>query len=198
MNDMYKNRGTVLCALGFNNYTSYLESPLWDIIRRSVLHRDKCNCRAKGCPNGGVKQAHHISYSRAAMIGVNPSVLLTLCKEHHCQCEFDQAGNRLCERDVFDTAVHLATGDKRTIGRTSTAIGLFFKKNWIESQKTAIKILGKLKDKEPVWYHLVLEYIRLSLLSPTYVRYLGLEEMFPKLVRISREQPHNKNKKWRN
>src|SRR5687768_429231 len=89
----YSERITNLQALGFLSYKLYLESPLWNIIRREVLYRDEVTCKALRCPNRKArrqvpKQVHHLSYSEPTLLGIDPSQLVTLCGDCHERAEY--------------------------------------------------------------------------------------------------------------
>lgn len=94
----YRQRLDNLNQLGFLEYKDYLVSPLWDLIRRETLYRDEKECRNPKCPNrfkSIEKQIHHLTYSKAALLGVYPSCLVTLCKDCHHYVEHDRDGTKL-------------------------------------------------------------------------------------------------------
>lgn len=85
----YWKLGHVLEVLGYRNYQQYLESPLWNLIRREVLYRDEGECLSLWCKRRTrVLQVHHLDYSLPILQGLEPWELVTLCKDCHTGVEF--------------------------------------------------------------------------------------------------------------
>lgn len=82
----YASRAVVLKKLGFDNYKSYLQSPLWSSIRERVFAskgRRCCLCFKPG------NQVHHIRYDERTMRGESLKKLRVLCGDCHLGIEFD-------------------------------------------------------------------------------------------------------------
>ena len=92
----YKQRDDNLKALGFQSYKEYLNSDLWDGIRKSVLKRYNRRCIACG---GTAKQVHHRSYEVDVLAGHNTKPLIPICKECHKHIEFTD-GEKLTTVDA--------------------------------------------------------------------------------------------------
>src|SRR4051812_29579299 len=78
---VYRQRLRALRALGFPDYQTYLESPLWRQIRARVLQAAGRRCCA--CPAEGCAQVHHESYSLAVLAGEDDSKLHVVCDACH-------------------------------------------------------------------------------------------------------------------
>jgi hypothetical protein len=85
----YERRNRVLFLLGFKTYGHYLKSELWKTLRSIILKRDDYSCVVCGSAANNV---HHNSYEVDVMIGKDHSQLLSLCRKHHEQAEFDRDG----------------------------------------------------------------------------------------------------------
>ena len=81
----YLHRNVALIELGFEDYSSYLNSDLWNNIRRRVFERDKNSCRLCDKP---AKCAHHLSYDKATLRGVNIESVICVCSNCHRGVEF--------------------------------------------------------------------------------------------------------------
>ena len=96
---MYQKRDRDLKRLGFECYTDYLRSPLWDVIRREVIKRDFAECAVVDClSERGVRQVHHLSYTLSVLLGLKTSQLVTVCQFCHERLEFSKHGYRLSPR----------------------------------------------------------------------------------------------------
>lgn len=82
----YRQRLSVLRAMGFPDYDAYLASPLWRSIREKKLLDDSRECF--GCGAAGCYQVHHASYAREVLEGKAPDKLFTTCDDCHKCCEF--------------------------------------------------------------------------------------------------------------
>src|SRR4051812_37355823 len=98
----YSERSISLRKLGFDNYKSYILSPLWKTIRSRVLCRDGHLCRI--CKRNATN-VHHNSYSEQALAGYDDLCLVSLCANCHMDFEFTELGNK-CH---FDYAVAKCT-----------------------------------------------------------------------------------------
>lgn len=184
-----QERSVVLAELGFSSYKHYLASPAWDIIRRAVLFRDEATCRSYlVCPTGTLLQAHHLAYSRAALLGVNPSLIVTLCKEHHRHCEF----NRDARRDAFgirQQSLKLIANIRLEKGKSNRHVGRWFDNEFRRNQSTARLLLATFKSQLPEWYNLIIEQLRTGKLPEPFVDYLGLPARLPKKRYSKKLQP---------
>jgi 5-methylcytosine-specific restriction endonuclease McrA len=70
----------ILNELGFKNYQGYLDSDLWEMIRKRVLLKDNYRCR---CCGGAAYMVHHNSYDKATMEGATIDELYSLCSSCH-------------------------------------------------------------------------------------------------------------------
>jgi len=82
----YDKRDSVLRAMGFSSYQTYLKSGLWRGIRRTVLAaRPTCEC----CGARAI-QCHHLDYSRRVLSGRDLDGILACCRACHHAIEFDR------------------------------------------------------------------------------------------------------------
>jgi hypothetical protein len=87
----YQRRDTLLLSLGFSDYSSYLSSPLWVLIRERVhvwRGRFCVLCRRVA------HEVHHLSYSKSVLLGKTLKPLVPLCKRCHRKVEFDSDGSK--------------------------------------------------------------------------------------------------------
>jgi hypothetical protein len=77
----YKERNILLSSLGFGSYGEYLQSELWDSIRK-VAMKDKCHC----C-SGHAQHLHHRIYTIETLTKPS-SQLISLCEACHVKVEF--------------------------------------------------------------------------------------------------------------
>lgn len=168
---------------GFSSYSSYLESDLWDTIRRAILHRDECRCTSLKClskyKDKITKQVHHLGYSRAVLLGISTPSLVTLCKRCHEDIEFDALGKKLTYKEAFGRTLLVVAGLRQRISKTKSvannpAIGKWFRTRW-DSDKhrnTARAIYVKL---EPKWKTLILKELYQGKLPKSLGPWLDLE-----------------------
>ena len=173
----YVDRDSVLLQLGYSSYLKYLRSPLWDLIRREVLYRDECSCCNPKCPHGGdgAKQVHHLSYSRATLLGINPGCLVTLCEGCHKYVEYDGTHKRsppAVRKLTFFVVSRLTITGKA--GRPDPRIGLWWKERWLTNEAPARRIFQRIKRELPDWHKAILLQIRAGEVSRHFVPYLGL------------------------
>lgn len=86
----YEARKVQLIKLGYKNYAEYLESELWQSIKKSLLRRHKL-CVI--CGNSSVV-LHHLSYDADTLLGVTSHCLVSLCNPCHAKIEFDNGKKR--------------------------------------------------------------------------------------------------------
>ncbi len=98
--ETYEDRDRALEKIGFEDYSSYLKSPLWEIIRRVVVQRDEYTCRGCSKPYDCV---HHVSYSVETLLGLAPQNLVALCTACHRSVEYDDEGKTSLERAAYLT-----------------------------------------------------------------------------------------------
>ena len=91
----YDRRNMHVMLLGFNCYSDYLEAEMWQIIRSRVLHRDNSRCVV--CGERAI-DVHHNSYEVDVLVGKDLTQLVSLCRRHHREAEFDSRhGKRTLE-----------------------------------------------------------------------------------------------------
>jgi hypothetical protein len=83
---LFRDRLRDLKKLGFPDYATYLQSPLWKSIRQKVFTRDQHWCRV--CENKA-EQVHHTRYDLATLRGIDLSQLFSVCRDCHKTIEFD-------------------------------------------------------------------------------------------------------------
>lgn len=175
----YEDRQRELAKLGFSSYSEYLESDLWERIRKTVLHRDACRCRNPRCKSRRkkiVKQVHHLTYSVGALLGAYPFLLLTLCEDCHHLVEHDSKGNKLSLRDVFHKTLNLfSAGRERKPGLTARKVGLWFKNQSKTNQKYALALLEAYRVYLPKWYTITVKFALEGRLGAKGAEYLNLE-----------------------
>lgn len=84
----FLQRKESLESLYFHSYQDYLDSELWDSIRKKVMSRDKklCKCGSRAT------QVHHKSYDLTTMKGKDLSKLVAICEECHLHTHFYREG----------------------------------------------------------------------------------------------------------
>lgn len=82
----YASRNRLLAEMGFASYVDYLESPLWNDIRKRVMSRDRSRCF--GC-GGSASQVHHQSYTKRNLAGDSLEKMVAICRPCHELIEFD-------------------------------------------------------------------------------------------------------------
>jgi hypothetical protein len=109
----YRERDKDLLDLGFPSYPDYLDSELWKIIRKVVFQRDNYQCQIDGCSKRGRIEAHHVTYSRATLLGVNPGGIVTLCRYHHRLVEYSGKRKLTLEKVQRKTVKYFRVGGNR-------------------------------------------------------------------------------------
>ena len=181
----YEDRNRELGLLGFDSYDEYLNSQLWDLIRRSVLYRDHCECRNLYCPNAPRakrkakprrKQVHHLGYTRATLLGINPAALVTLCTTCHRKCEF--CGKRkLTLEESLALTVQCVAGIKPVAGMDyakGQRVGRFFSVARELNRGVARWLLERMRVRLPYWYGVVVQDVRQGRLPEYFTEYLNL------------------------
>lgn len=87
----YDRRNRFLKVLGFMSYKHYLASDMWKTIRGMVLKLDDGRCVVCGGPAVNV---HHNSYEIDVLIGKDLQQLMSLCRTHHEEAEFDELARK--------------------------------------------------------------------------------------------------------
>ena len=86
----YIKRNTILRSLGFDSYTQYLASSVWQNIRtRHLAKYPDCY----GCGKTAT-QVHHGKYTRANLSGVSSRWLYSACSGCHFKSAFTDYGNK--------------------------------------------------------------------------------------------------------
>lgn len=89
--ETYEQRNILLRELGFRTYSVYLNSRIWYAIRNSAYRIHGRTCRL--CPRRAIT-IHHLSYTRAVLLGQDLSLLAPLCRYCHDQVEFSTDGRK--------------------------------------------------------------------------------------------------------
>lgn len=134
----YQQRDVNIDILGFKTYSTYLRSPLWQIVRKEVLRRDKYKCQAKGCKRKA-QEVHHLSYSIATLVGRNAGMMVSLCRDCHEECEFDSKGNKLTAVESRIKIFSMVTGIERKKGVSDIRIGAWYQCRWEEEGSVAAR-----------------------------------------------------------
>lgn len=193
----YSERLRALKLIGFSNYQQYLDSSLWDLIRRSTLYRDRCECLGLRCPlSSRIIQVHHLSYSLSTLLGINPSCLISLCTDCHTYCECD-GGIKITDPYIVRsrTLFCVANLNYRQKGKgskgSSKRIGEFFKARWVMNQSHARKVFQRMQRDEPKWAILIVKWLCLGKLPSTFIEYLGLENLVDQIQTKSKRLPRS-------
>ena len=107
---IYLERATVLRGMGYTSYRAYLDSELWQSVRRKALDRYPI-CQL--CPSREATQVHHQSYDEPTMRGESPFNLLSVCSRCHRRVEFYRNGKKRDPIDVFRMAEKIARRRER-------------------------------------------------------------------------------------
>lgn len=108
-NDEYRRRAANLSKLGYKNYSSYLNSPRWRVIRRKVIAAATCAC----CKRRPPRQVHHLDYSEETLLGERLFGLLPVCGGCHRRIEFHSNGDKRSFAQARVTAVYLSSRKRR-------------------------------------------------------------------------------------
>lgn len=81
----YSDRNKLLLYSGYSNYKEYLNSDLWQDIRRAVFKTKGQTCYL--C-NGFATQVHHNRYTYSNLCGKTIKHLVPICDECHNKIEF--------------------------------------------------------------------------------------------------------------
>lgn len=158
-------------ALGFRSYAEYLDSPLWEIIRRAVFQRDCFKCQIKTCKTKkDWIQAHHVSYSLATLLGVNPGAIVTLCHKHHQLVEFSGKGVKLTlERVQRKTVKYFRVANNRKPRSVADWLRYRFRTQQSVARRVALLLRGT------VFYSRLIECLRNRKLPREYYEHLGIQ-----------------------
>lgn len=168
MDKTYEDRVIALKSIGFNSYKEYLESPLWLAIKKEVFIRDACQCRVKYCADKGCKQAHHLSYSRIVLLGLDSSKIVTVCIKHHKEIEYDKERKRSLDESRWKT-IQLVTGSGEVFkGKSERRIGNWFRNQTKASYDTGVRVIERLKRESPEWHRKLASLIQRA---PAYAVY---------------------------
>lgn len=96
----YGERWRILLRLGFATYADYLQSDLWQDIRKRVLAL-RSDRRCDNCEKERAVQVHHRTYDEKTLRGLRLDRLVPLCRKCHEQIEFDAMGRK---RTLAETA----------------------------------------------------------------------------------------------
>lgn len=157
MYETYTQRRLVLTSLGFTSYLDYLETSLWNCIRKEVLHRDQCKCRVQGCKEDGVKQVHHLSYTKEVLLGIHPWQLVTLCLKHHRYVErANRSQEKLSlEKTTLKTLKLIIPNGKKIKRLSSDRVADWYDWHQQFNAGTHAKIVSRLLKDGPQWVSLV-------------------------------------------
>lgn len=92
----YGERNRLLLSMGFGSYQEYLRSPLWQGIRRAVLHGRPACVRC----GGRSALAHHVRYTRENLSGRSMDGLVPMCWDCHREIEFGPDGAKRSPREA--------------------------------------------------------------------------------------------------
>lgn len=90
LNDYQARNGLVRKLFG-KSYAEYLQSPIWERIRNSVLQRFGHKCAV--C-KGRANQVHHAKYTEDNLRGKNYKWLSAICDTCHKAIERDENGSK--------------------------------------------------------------------------------------------------------
>lgn len=84
---LLRTRNKELEKMGFNSYTQYLDSELWDSIRQRVVQYKGWRCCTCGAPH---TEIHHYDYSPESLRGDDLTNLWPICGTCHKEVHFPQ------------------------------------------------------------------------------------------------------------
>lgn len=102
----YEDRRETLSSSGYTNYSEYLKSDDWIVIRASVL---ACSPQCLLCPSKAT-QVHHTSYDEATLLGFRKHNLAPICNSCHESIEF--VGG--IKTDLHRANARLIAGSRKT------------------------------------------------------------------------------------
>lgn len=165
----YRERDKELTSLGFSCYTDYLDSELWKVIRKVVFQRDNFKCQIDGCERKGKLDAHHVTYSRATLLGMNPGGLVTLCRYHHRLVEYSGKRKLSLEKVQRKALKYFRVGG----GRKPKSVADWLRYRFKEQPHIARRVLLLLRPTE--FYSKVIEELHAGRIPKEYYGYLRLE-----------------------
>lgn len=136
------DRDNFLKELGFDNYVSFLQSPLWKMLSEEILHRDSFRCRCRNCLNRA-RNIRPLSYNPRVLTGISSYCLVSVCKE--CKLECSNNPFLLTERVV---------GAKPKPGISKPSIGFWYKEQSKMNKPLRKKIVNKIQSLFPEIYSL--------------------------------------------
>ena len=166
--ETYSDRDAVLSSLNFDSYKEYLSSELWHTIRGIVMRRDSYKCVLKNCTTRRYHcTLHHVSYSRATLLGINPGAIITVC--HHC--------HKLLEfsRGVKLSFIKVQQKTIKYLPRNPKSVPNWLRQRYKSNAATARYIFAVLKRKLPVWYNAIVEDIHSRRIPKQYAEYLRVK-----------------------
>jgi hypothetical protein len=185
----YERRNKHLRVLGFTSYKEYLKSDIWFEIRNSVLQRDNSRCIICGKAASNV---HHNSYELEVLAGAKLEFLVSLCRYHHEQIEFDD-----------DNQKHDLQAARSSLAKKGTPVpALVYKNvsNWTKSQPHAPPKFDDVRPKTST-DKLLLQKKRAQIARQRLPLYIIEEKRALKEIKRRRKQKAKQNsvgvRQWR-
>lgn len=181
-NMSYSDRHNNVKLLKFKDYYEYQLSPLWDIIRRTVIANNCNRCEGLRCKRTcKVIQVHHLAYSMPVLLGINPGCLISLCKDCHTWCEFDDNGKKINDTYVVRSRTLFCVSNFRYLSGSNRNIGTFFKTRFALHQDCAQLIFKRLREQHPEWALLTIKWLYFGVLPYGFVDYLRIQTLMRKV-----------------
>lgn len=136
----YGKRDEIVEAMGFRNYSDYLKSDRWKIIRSHILFRDAYICRI--CSTRKATEVHHFTYSESILKGERPELLVSTCRDCHQAIEFDIEGKKRCLKDVQKDFLEKVLRTKLQKGVSNPKIGRWFR-NHRQTNKPVLESIAE-------------------------------------------------------
>ena len=118
--EAYSDRNETLRLLGFQSYSEYLRSRLWEIVRERALDVKGRTCKKCGRET---KQTHHAVYTREVLTGEDVRGLIPVCGGCHKNGSIPRPRSKamlvdgLKVRHLHDTNQWLTQKARRSKGR---------------------------------------------------------------------------------
>jgi len=130
----YRKRDEILRSMGFDSYSEYRRSWIWQQARNKAMQHHEHRCYNCG---DDATEVHHLKYDEATLCGVDLKWLMPLCRQCHQHAEVDERGKKR-SLDAANQVLMGYHGKGAWLSRSKAAnkqVDSQAKKNWAREQK---------------------------------------------------------------